>query len=47
MKTKKPTIILLALTLLFAGNLHTAYAQNLEALSEYSIKLATSKPASS
>jgi len=42
MKTKKPTIILLALTLLFAGNLHTAYAQNLEALSDYSIKLAIS-----
>ena len=42
MKTKKPTIILLALTLLLAGNLHTASAQNLEALSEYSIKLAIS-----
>ena len=42
MNTKKPTLILLALTLLFAGNLHTAYAQNLEALSDYSIKLAIS-----
>ena len=42
MNTKKPTIILLALTLLLAGNLHTAAAQNLEALSEYSIKLAIS-----
>jgi hypothetical protein len=42
MNTKKPTIILLALTLLFAGNLHPAAAQNLEALSEYSIKLAIS-----
>jgi hypothetical protein len=42
MKTKKPIIILLALSLLFGGNLHTASAQNLEALSDYSIKLAIS-----
>jgi len=42
MNTKKPTIILLAITLLFAGNLQSASAQNLEALSDYSIKLAIS-----
>jgi hypothetical protein len=42
MKTKNPIIILLALSLLFAGTLHPASAQNLEALSDYSIKLAIS-----
>ena len=42
MNIKKPTIILLALTLLFGMNLHSAYAQNLEALADYSIKLAIS-----
>lgn len=42
MKTKKPIIFLLAITLLFAGNLQSASAQNLDALSDYSIKLAIS-----
>ncbi|MGY5144280.1 MAG: hypothetical protein ACW9XH_07330 [Candidatus Nitrosopumilus sp. bin_32a] len=42
MKTKKPLIFLLALSLLFGGNSHSASAQNLEALSDYSIKLAIS-----
>ncbi|MFQ5781760.1 MAG: hypothetical protein ACE5GR_01735 [Nitrosopumilus sp.] len=42
MKTKKPLILLLGLTLLIAGNLQSASAQNLEALSDYSIKLAIS-----
>ena len=42
MKTKKPIIILLSITLLFAGNLQPTSAQNLEALSDYSIKLAIS-----
>ena len=42
MKTKKPIIILLAITLLLGTNLHSASAQNLEALSDYSIKLAIS-----
>jgi len=42
MKTKKPIIILLAITLLLAGNLQPTSAQNLEALSDYSIKLAIS-----
>ncbi len=42
MKTKKPILILLAVTLLSAGNLHFVSAQNLEALSDYSIKLAIS-----
>lgn len=42
MKTKKPIIILLAVSLLFGGNLHSASAQNLDALSDYSIKLAIS-----
>jgi hypothetical protein len=42
MNTKKPIILLLAITLLFGMNLHSAHAQNLEALSEYSIKLAIS-----
>ena len=42
MKTKKPIIFLLAITLLFGMNLHSAHAQNLEALSDYSIKLAIS-----
>ncbi|MCH7648628.1 MAG: hypothetical protein IIA83_08485, partial [Thaumarchaeota archaeon] len=42
MKTKKPIIILLSITLLFAGNLQPTSAQNLDALSDYSIKLAIS-----
>ncbi len=42
MKTKKPIIILLVLSLLFGVSLHTASAQNLDALSDYSIKLAIS-----
>jgi len=42
MKTKKPIIILLSITLLLAGNLQSASAQNLDALSDYSIKLAIS-----
>jgi len=42
MKTKKPIIILLAITLLLGTNLHSASAQNLEALSDYPIKLAIS-----
>jgi len=42
MKTKKPIIFLLSITLLLAGNLQPASAQNLDALSEYSIKLAIS-----
>ena len=40
MKAKKPIILLLSLTLLLSGNLQTTSAQNLEALSDYSIKLA-------
>lgn len=40
MNTKKPTIFFLALILFIGGNLHSASAQNLEALSDYSIKLA-------
>ncbi len=42
MKTKNPIIFLLAISLLFGGNLHYASAQNLESLSDYSIKLAIS-----
>jgi len=42
MKTKKPLIILLSVTLLLTGNLQIASAQNLDALSDYSIKLAIS-----
>jgi hypothetical protein len=42
MNTKKPTLFLLALTLLLAGNLQPASAQNLNELSDYSIKLAIS-----
>jgi len=42
MKTKKPILFLLAVILLSAGNLSPASAQNLEALSEYSIKLSIS-----
>ncbi|MCV0400770.1 MAG: hypothetical protein K5777_02125 [Nitrosopumilus sp.] len=42
MKQKKPIFFLLAVTLLFAGNINSASAQNLEALSDYSIKLAIS-----
>ncbi|MCV0430196.1 hypothetical protein [Nitrosopumilus sp.] len=42
MKTKKPTMFFLALILLFGMNIHSASAQNLEALSDYSIKLAIS-----
>jgi len=42
MNTKKPIILLLSITLLLAGNLQSASAQNLDALSDYSIKLAIS-----
>jgi len=42
MNTKKPILFLLALSLLCGTNLHSASAQNLEALSDYSIKLAIS-----
>ncbi|MEK0369200.1 MAG: hypothetical protein QQN62_06335 [Nitrosopumilus sp.] len=42
MKTKKPIIFLLSITLLLAGNLQSTSAQNLDALSDYSIKLAIS-----
>jgi len=42
MKTKTFLIILLSLSLLLSGNLQIAYAQNLDVLSEYSIKLAIS-----
>jgi hypothetical protein len=42
MKNKQPLFFILALILLMGGNLHSASAQNLEALSEYSIKLAIS-----
>jgi len=42
MNTKKPIIILLSITLLLSGNLQSASAQNLDALSDYSIKLAIS-----
>ena len=42
MKPKTTIFFLLVLTLLFGGNLHYASAQNLEALSDYSIKLALS-----
>jgi hypothetical protein len=42
MKTKNTIIILLTLTILFGTNLHTASAQNLDLLSDYSIKLAIS-----
>ena len=42
MKNKQPLFFILALILLMGGNLHSASAQNLEALSDYSIKLAIS-----
>ena len=42
MKIKKPIIIILSIALLFAGNLQPTSAQNLDALSDYSIKLAIS-----
>ncbi|MHA7647125.1 hypothetical protein [Nitrosopumilus sp. S4] len=42
MNTKKPLVIFLGIIFLFGSNLHTASAQNLDALSEYSIKLAIS-----
>jgi hypothetical protein len=42
MKTKIPIIFLLAVTLLFAGNLQSTSAQNLDSLSGYTIKLAIS-----
>jgi len=42
MSPKKSTLFLLALIILFGGNLHSASAQNLEALSDYSIRLAIS-----
>ena len=41
MKNKKLLILLLAVSL-FAGNFHTASAQNLSALSNYSVKLGIS-----
>ncbi len=37
---KKPIIFLLSVSLLLAGNLQPISAQNLDALSDYSIKLA-------
>ena len=40
MKTKTPIIFILAISLLFSVNLQTAYGQNLDALSDYSVKLA-------
>ncbi|MFQ5497295.1 MAG: hypothetical protein ACE5DU_05350, partial [Nitrosopumilus sp.] len=42
MKKKIPLAIFLGLTLVFTGNFQSASAQNLEALSDYSIKLAIS-----
>ena len=42
MKTKIPIIFLLAITLLFAGNLQSTSAENLDLLSGYTIKLAIS-----
>ena len=42
MNKKTPILFLLALTLLLGGNLYSASAQNLEALSDYTIKLAIS-----
>lgn len=42
MKNKTPLVFLLVTTLLLAGNLQLSSAQNLEALAEYSIKLAIS-----
>ncbi|QLH04558.1 hypothetical protein C5F49_03920 [Nitrosopumilus oxyclinae] len=42
MKTKKPILFLLATILLFSGTFSPVSAQNLEALSDYSIKLAIS-----
>ena len=42
MKNKQPLFFILALILLMGGNLHSVSAQNLEALSDYSIKLAIS-----
>ena len=40
MKTKKTLIALLSISLLLAGNLQYASAQNLDALSDYAVKLA-------
>ncbi|KAF6247818.1 hypothetical protein C6990_02920 [Nitrosopumilus sp. b3] len=42
MKNKTPLVFLLVTTLLLSGNLQLSSAQNLEALAEYSIKLAIS-----
>ena len=42
MNTKKPILFLLAITILFGPNLHSVDAQNLDALSDYSIKLSIS-----
>ena len=42
MKTKKSIIIILSIALLFVGNLQPTSAQNLDALSDYSIKLVIS-----
>ena len=38
--TKKSVVVLLSITLLLGGNLQAAFAQNLDALNEYSVKLA-------
>ena len=40
MKTKTPIIFILAISLLFSINLQSSYGQNLDALSDYSVKLA-------
>ncbi len=40
MKTKKPLVLLLSISLLLAINFQSASAQNLDALSDYSVKLA-------
>ena len=42
MKTKIPIIFLLSITLLLAGNLQSTSAENLDVLTDYSIKLAIS-----
>lgn len=40
MKIKTPIIFILAISLLFSVNLQSSYGQNLDALSDYSVKLA-------
>jgi len=42
MKTKIPIIFLLSITLLLAGNLQSTSAENLDVLTDYTIKLAIS-----